>query len=1042
MIFFFFICRTWHLSVIQREEKMEQAIRPQRKTVIEHPQRGGIYDRFGIPLAINKIKYNATVYYAQFRTIPITSYDASLQKKTFPRKEYIKNLSSLLGNILEMDPDRIEDIIYAKASMFPHSPTAIKENIDEKTYYKLRMLERDWVGLHADIDFLRYYPQNKSASSIVGYMGAISQHEFLSIAHELQYLQEIIDEKISLPPAFSSMEEVLEKYTVLKTKSYSIHDLVGKWGLEGKCEKILRGTPGKKTFSIDNKGNFLQQLPDAILAKSGTPVFSSISAELQLYAEQLLAQEEKERIGKSRIYDPQDKKSVVLPQPFIKGGAIVALDPSTGEIIALASHPRFNPNDFISSSKTCEQQKKIHQWLETSQHIGEIFDGQKPLSREFFLHDFYEEDHMLSWDFFLQSILPQDSPLYSLLQKISVGDAITLQEAFDDILYYAGHIPAKDLINALFPLCEGHIPITTSKENLFFFDPKKSSEILLRKKKILPLLKNIPSNYDKLFTIDLCRMALNSALFSNDLIEKTKNISLSMYWDLTKAYLRIEKKVQDTIFPFFIEHHFKKWVQTEQTTYIRKKRNQEKQRKTYAHPYIDYLDQKQKKQFQKFWQEHNNNLLYAYVYSSSKTSPSDPLTEFVARCNPDDPDAALLKSYISDLSYPLMEDLFHTFRSFAKLDRPLLTSYPRMKSSTPPTEQTLAASFYPRGGLSYIRSYCFHHATPLGSLFKPITAYAGLLEKYRFLRNNNLPLTDLNPLTITDCYRWDAHATKKGSYVVGYSLNNKPFTRFYKGGRLPRSSNPEIGTIDLIGALGHSSNPYFSLLASECLSSPGVLLDIAQDFGFGEKTNIDLYGEYKGSLPTDLEYNKTGLYSFAIGQHSLVTTPLQIGMALASLVNGGKLFFPKIYKDDQPPKVKRTIFLPPEVAEIIIQGMGKTLWSSYGTARPAIINKLKKDPSLKSLFLSLEHQLIGKTGTAEIMFSPSMLPSSSPYKYKHIWFGSISFDHKKPDLVVIVYLPFGSSGKEAAPLAAQIIHRYRTIKKTHLEELQSDQTDP
>ena len=78
--------------------------------------------------------------------------------------------------------------------------------------------------------------------------------------------------------------------------------------------------------------------------------------------------------------------------------------------------------------------------------------------------------------------------------------------------------------------------------------------------------------------------------------------------------------------------------------------------------------------------------------------------------------------------------------------------------------------------------------------------------------------------------------------------------------------------------------------------------------------------------------------------------------------------------------------------------------------------------------------MIGKTGTAEILFNPYINPSSTPQMYKHIWFGSIAFDSSRwehPELVVVVYLRYGDAGKEAAPLAAQMIRKWRELKKLH-----------
>jgi cell division protein FtsI/penicillin-binding protein 2 len=78
--------------------------------------------------------------------------------------------------------------------------------------------------------------------------------------------------------------------------------------------------------------------------------------------------------------------------------------------------------------------------------------------------------------------------------------------------------------------------------------------------------------------------------------------------------------------------------------------------------------------------------------------------------------------------------------------------------------------------------------------------------------------------------------------------------------------------------------------------------------------------------------------------------------------------------------------------------------------------------------------MVGKTGTAEILFHPHINPSSSAAMYKHIWFAALSFEENQkrlwdsPELVVIIYLRYGGGGREAAPLAAQMIHKWREIK--------------
>ena len=77
--------------------------------------------------------------------------------------------------------------------------------------------------------------------------------------------------------------------------------------------------------------------------------------------------------------------------------------------------------------------------------------------------------------------------------------------------------------------------------------------------------------------------------------------------------------------------------------------------------------------------------------------------------------------------------------------------------------------------------------------------------------------------------------------------------------------------------------------------------------------------------------------------------------------------------------------------------------------------------------------MLGKTGTAEILYRLDKNPSAEPPMYKNVSFGAISFTDpktlKNPELVVVVYLRYGGGGKDAAPLAAQVITKYRELNR-------------
>jgi cell division protein FtsI/penicillin-binding protein 2 len=952
------LLKVWHLEVIQREEKLLEAQKPQQKTILIRADRGTISDRFNIPMALNRIAYNATIYYAQIAQIPSIAWKG--EGKTYARKEYIRELSQILAKMLNLDAERVEDLIHSKAALFPHVPYVIKANLSEEEHYQLRMLEKDWPGIYAEIASVRSYPLGKTGCNMIGTMGAISQKEYMQIAQELTDLQ--------MKASFFDWEDT-GRLAELKEKAYAINDSVGKMGIEAQFEEELRGYFGKKTFEVDQKGKFIREVAvkEAI---PGKHITLSISSELQQFAEELLMRDEKTRDGRSLGVDPVDKLKKPLKQPWIKGGAIVALDPKTGEVLAMASYPRFDPNDFIKATP------QVNRWLENRQFIASLWDGTEYLTRE---RNHKEEEQPLTWEFYLDQIISKEGPLRTFFTKLDdVKGAIQLQEDYEAMLYFT----------------------------------KNGMSVPVEIQRRLDAIHLSPQ--DKLFAVDLCRMAVYAPSFTDELIQKIGSMKLSAYRNLSQAFFRQAQEIRQKAEKQFHSQEFKEWKKREEKNFLKEKRKEEKENKVYARPYIDYLDKKEKELFAQYWEENRLQLLVNQEFS---------------------------------------EDLIRTFRSFSELNRLLLGKYKKRK-----TEQDLAAAFYPDGGFGFSRSYAFEAAAPQGSIFKLVTGFEGLRQG--------------KSLTIID------ELTPKG---VAHTLNGAHYPRFYKGGRLPRSAAASVGKIDLAGALEQTSNPYFSILAGDYFDDPEDLARAASLFGYGERTGIELPGEKKGNVPSDLKTNRTGLYSTAIGQHTLLCTPLQTSVMLASLVNGGKILKPTLVKEsngqtpDRKPlapfaggsyfakeelsalgifyplftganlslgvdataaqsvEIKRTVPLDDRIRNPLLEGMERVVWGVKGSARPSSIRALLANPIWMREYLALQHQFIGKTGTAELVCNFGINPSSIPQMYKYVWFGGISFHdlhHEDPELVVVVFLRFADAGKEAAPLAAQMVHKWREIQRS------------
>jgi cell division protein FtsI/penicillin-binding protein 2 len=1111
------IVRIWHLAVIQYDKKLEESRKPQRRVVIEPAKRATIRDRFNIPLALNKIHYNATILYSQLRQISSVVWEKTPEGKKIKktkRKDYIASLSKMLADELNLDPELLEDLIHSKAALYYNIPFVIKEDLTEKEFYRLKVREKDWLGLHVQIAPKRYYPFGKTAGDIIGYMGSINKKEYETILHEIKSLQSYLHECEETPfpeepKGILSESHARKRLQELRGHAYNINDLVGKAGIEGKFEQELRGFHGKTTFYSDARGNFLRELPGTREPLSGQRFLLTISVELQEYCEQLLAQNEKIREARASGVDMAKQTLLALRQPWIKGGAILAIDPKTGEVIAMASYPRFDPNDFIAAGKATvnkERRSNIARWFENDSYVASIWNQKRPLERERFDEEkksFFDEKKVMSWEFYLERILPKTSPVVESLSKIgTLGNAIALQKAIDALTALFPHKNFYWILNELYskPGHSAYGPSIPSEEKKSLDETFKTYYVQIShlKKQCDPFFNHLFHNYDKALLVDLCRLAVKGDDFSPQLLNKVGKNTLSFHHDASGAKVVIEEEIKKMTRELFHEIDFKPWRKDSEKEFLKQKRIEEKAAKIYPKPYIEYLDAKEEDMFQLFWKENHFKFINAYLNGVNFKDPlletylSHFLTwhkEFSAGAHQEvewKRAYEILQKALAGLEQKLAENYYHSLRSYAALERPLLGKYRHLRNANgKQLEKHLAAAFYPAQGFGYGRSQAYRQSTAQGSIFKLVPAYAALKQKYEELKTDHPTMKNLNPLEIID------HTHTIGKEVfVGYHMDGKPLPRSYKGGKLPRTLHP-AGRLDLLKAIETSSNPYFSLLVGDVLHSPDDLIDAAKQFSYGSRTGIDLPAEIPGKIPDDIHRNRSGLYAMAIGQHSLVVTPLQTSIMLSAIANGGHVLKPQIVKMtmgshsyphsdaissmpdfkykkelslmgiDFPlysiekdknagsprlfsPVIKKDVFMPEIIRKMLLEGMHRVVVRTQDESLAGLSRFYRDYPEAISDYLELREDLVGKTSTAESVENIDLDLINGTNMYKHVWFGGIAFNKKEegdrivfhdkfgePELVVVVYLRFGVYGKEAAPVAAQVVNKWREIKQKH-----------
>lgn len=276
----------WHLQIVQGETYRQRADLNRLRIVSIPAQRGVIYDRQGVLLVRNVPSFAVSIVPADLPS-GRRSNGQDANNGLITDEEVFNRLASLL----QMDASWIARQVQNGRSS-PFQPVVIRSNVERDTAFIIEEEHLNLPGVTVGIEPVRQYLEGPLMAHILGHVGRISQQEY-------QANKDI----------------------------YDLNDKVGKTGVELTHEEELRGKKGKKQIEVDAAGREVRVFPEAIITPTaGYNLVLTIDLGLQRKAYEALA----EGIRKAGV----------------KAGAVVALNPQTGEVLAMVSLPTYDSNLF------------------------------------------------------------------------------------------------------------------------------------------------------------------------------------------------------------------------------------------------------------------------------------------------------------------------------------------------------------------------------------------------------------------------------------------------------------------------------------------------------------------------------------------------------------------------------------------------------------------------------------------------------------------------------------------------------------------------
>ena len=284
--------RLWFIQVLAAGQYSLEARQNGIRIVQETAPRGRIYDRSGNLIVGNRASLTVTV---------------NRQALGDQEESVLFRLSKLLKMPVKKLVAAINDPRY-----YPYTPVPVAADVPKSVEFEIAEHHKLYPGVATPLLPVRTYPDGSLAAQVLGYTGEISKSQLAD-------------------PSFHG---------------YSQGDIVGQTGVEATYEQWLQGTKGEVKYKVSSSGRNLGQFGSEQAPVPGDDVVLSIDSKIQRLAQRSL------QLGMQaarHTYDTTSKRDFAAD-----AGAVVVMDPHSGQILAMASSPTYDPRIAIDGFSTKE----------------------------------------------------------------------------------------------------------------------------------------------------------------------------------------------------------------------------------------------------------------------------------------------------------------------------------------------------------------------------------------------------------------------------------------------------------------------------------------------------------------------------------------------------------------------------------------------------------------------------------------------------------------------------------------------------------------